>query len=97
MSEFQSNPTSNVNPLARYGYPQVFTTMSPQTPQASRSLWLFLEGGSKPYLIENISISTKVDTLKAAIQHRVKALQDVDADDLKLLKVVSLIPRACAF
>jgi len=95
MSEFQS--TSNVNPLARYGYPQVFTTMSPRTPQASRSFWLFLEGGSKPYLIENISISTNVELLKAAIQQRVKIFRDIDADDLNLLKVVSLIPGACAF
>ena len=84
--------TSNVNPLSRYGNPQVFTTTQP-----SRSLWVFLEGDSKPYLIENISTRIVVDILKGVIQCSLKSLQDVDGDDLKLLKVVSLIPRACAF
>ena len=96
MSEFQSNrpfPTSNVNPLARYGYLPVSSTMSPQT---FRLLWFFLEGGPKPYSINNISIDTNVDQLKVAIHQRVKILQDIDPDDLKLRKVV-LIPRACVF
>jgi hypothetical protein len=95
MSEFQSNTTSNVNPLlARYGYLPGSPTMSPQT---SRLLRFFLEGGPKPYSIA-ISINTNVDQLKATIQQRVKILCDtVDPDDLKLLKVVSSIPRACAF
>jgi hypothetical protein len=65
--------------------------------QQSRLLWFFLEGGPKPYSI-TFSINTNVDQLKATIQQRVKILRDtVDPDDLTLLKVVSLIPRACAF
>ena len=92
MSEFQSNspfPPSNFNPLVRYGYLSVSHTMSPQT---SRLLWFFLEGGPKPYSIDNISISTNVDLLKAAIKGRIKVLRDsdVDADSLELWKVVSL-------
>ena len=69
-------------------------TMSLQT---SRLLWFFLEGGRKPYSIDNISISTNVELLKAAIQQRVKILHDIDPDGLKLRKVVSSIPRVCAF
>jgi len=95
MSEFQPNspfPTSNVNPFARYGYLPVSSTMSPQP---SRRIWFILEGRPKPYSI--ISIDTNVELLKAAIQQRVKILRDIDADDLTLLKVVSLIPRVCAF
>jgi hypothetical protein len=97
MSEFQSNspsPTSKSNPLVRYGYLPVFPPMSPQT---YRLLWFFLEGGPKPYSINNISINDNVDLLKARIQQRVKLLNGIDPDDLKLWKVVSLIPRACAF
>ncbi|KAF8223211.1 hypothetical protein L208DRAFT_550715 [Tricholoma matsutake] len=92
MSEFQSNspfPTSNFNPLVRYGYLPVFPTMSPQT---SRLLWFFLEGGPKPYSIDNISISTNVDLLKAVVQLRVKILHDVDPDSLKLQKLNETVP-----
>ena len=67
------------------------------SPQTSRLLWFFLEGGPKPYSIDNISINTNVELLKAVIQQRVKILRDIDPDDLELRKVVSLIPRACAF
>ncbi|KAF8222703.1 hypothetical protein L208DRAFT_1412889 [Tricholoma matsutake] len=81
MSEFQSNspfPTSNFNPLVRYGYLPVFPTMSPQT---SRLLWFFLEGGPKPYSIDNISISTNVDLLKAVVQLRLNETVPIDPDD----------------
>ena len=64
------------------------------SPQTSRLLWFFLEGGPKPYSIDNISINTNVELLKAVIQQRVKILRDIDPE---LRKVVSLIPRACAF
>jgi hypothetical protein len=94
MSDNSPFPTSNFNPLVRYGYLPVFPTMSPQT---SRLLWFFLKGGPKPYSIDNISISDNVDLLKARIQQRVKLLHDIDPDDLKLWKVVSLIPGACTF
>jgi Crinkler effector protein N-terminal domain len=60
------------------------------SPQTSRLLWFFLEGGQKPYSIDNISISANVDQLKARIQQRVKILHDIDPDDLRLWKVVSL-------
>ena len=80
MSEFQSNS------LARYGYLPVSSTMSPQT---SRLLWFSLEGSPKPYLIDNISINTRVILLKGMVQQRVKILTDIDPDDLKLRKVVS--------
>jgi hypothetical protein len=60
------------------------------SPQTYRLLWFFLEGGPKPYSINNISISDNVDLLKARIQQRIKLLHDIDPDDLKLWKVVSL-------
>ena len=82
------------NPLARYGYIPPSSAMSPQE---SRFLWCFLEGGRTGYSIKNISINTSVDLLKGMIQQKIKSLSDTDADDLKLWKVVSLIPRACAF
>ncbi|KAF8222023.1 hypothetical protein L208DRAFT_1414058 [Tricholoma matsutake] len=65
------------------------------SPQTSRLLWLFLQGGPKPYSIDNISISDNVDLLKARIQQRVKLLHHIDPDDLKLCKlnvVVSIDP-----
>jgi hypothetical protein len=100
MSEFQSNspfPTSNFiprPPLVQHRFPSVFPTMSPQE---SRILWCLVEGDPKPYDIIDIPIGAHVNRLKAAIQQRVKILHGVDADSLKLWKVVSLIPRACAF
>ncbi|KAF8234009.1 hypothetical protein L208DRAFT_1394861 [Tricholoma matsutake] len=62
------------------------------SPQTSRLLWLFLEGGPKPYSIDNISISDNVDLLKARIQQRVKLLHDIDPDDLKLWKLNETVP-----
>jgi len=82
------------NPLARYGHLPPSAAMSPQE---SRKLWCFLEGGQTGYSIENISINTRVDLLKGMIQQRIKRLDGTDPDDLKLWKVICLIPRACAF
>jgi hypothetical protein len=45
---------------------------------------------SKAIRIDDIPISANVNRLKAAIQQRVKILHDIDPDDLKLWKVVSL-------
>ena len=97
MSEFQSNspfPTSNFNPLVRYGYLPGLPAMSLQT---SRLLWFSIEGRPTPYSIRDISISDNVDLLKAKIQQRVQILDGIDPDDLELWKVISLIPKACAF
>jgi hypothetical protein len=95
MSEFQFNspfPTSNFSPrlpLVRYGYLPVFPTMSPHE---SRNLVLFLEGDplAKPYDLFDVPIGANVFRLKAAIKERVKIHHDVDADRMKLRKVVSL-------
>jgi len=67
------------------------------SPQESRILWCFLEGNPKPYDIFDIPIGANVNRLKAAIKQRVRVLHDIDADNMKLWKVVSLIPGACAF
>jgi hypothetical protein len=93
MSEFQTNipfPFNSRLPLVRYSFPPVFPTMSPQE---SRILWCLLEGDTKPYDIFDIPIVANVSRLKEAIQQRVKALRGVDADSLKLWKVVSLNSR----
>jgi hypothetical protein len=69
------------------------------SPQGSHNLVFFLEGDplAKPYDLFNTPIGASVFRLKAMIQQRVKILHDIDADCLKLWKVISLIPRACAF
>ena len=102
MSEFQSNspfPTLNFNPrppLVQYGSPPVFSAMSSQV---FRTLVCFLEGDplGKPYDLVDTPIDANVIRLKAAIRNRINLLHNVNADGLKLWKVVSLIPRACAF
>ena len=100
MSELQSNspfPTSKSTRrlrLIRYRFPPALPTMSPQE---SRSLWCSLEGNPKPYNVFDIPIGTNVFQLKALIQQTIKLLHNTDAYDLELLKVISLIPRACAF
>jgi hypothetical protein len=97
MSEFQSNSPFPFNPrppLVQYRFPSVFPTMSPQE---SRILWFVLEDDPKPYDIIDIPIVANVNGLRVAIQQRVKLLHAVDPDGLKLWKVVSFIPRACAF
>jgi hypothetical protein len=83
-------------PLVRYGSPPVFSAMSSQV---FRKLVCFLEGDplAKPYDLVDTPIDANVMRLKAAIRKRIQILHDVDADDLKLWKVVSLILRACAF
>lgn len=97
MNEFQSNrafPISNSSlrqPLVRYG---ILPIMSPQE---SRTLLCFLEGGSKPYDVFDIPIGASVFRLKAMIKERIKRLHDIDPDDLKLRKVSSLILMACTF
>ena len=100
MSEFQSNspfPTSNSTRclrLVRYGFSPALPTMSPQD---SRSLWCFLESNSKTYNVFDIPIGANVFQLKALIQQTIKCVHNIDAYDLELLKVISLIPRACTF
>jgi hypothetical protein len=97
MSEFQSNRpflTPKFNPrLVRYGLPPVFPTMPLQE---SRRLWFVLEGDpeSKPYDIFDIALGSNITRLKEAIQRRARCLcdSDIEADCLKLRKVVSLIP-----
>ena len=102
LSEFQSNspfPTLNFNPrppLVQYGSPPVFSAMSSQV---FHTLVCSLEGDplAKPYDLIDTLIDTNIIRLKAAIRNRIDLLHNVNADGLKLWKVVSLIPRACAF
>ena len=102
MSEFQSNspfPTVNFNPrppLVQYGSPPVFSAMSSQV---FCTLVCFLEGDplGKPYDLVDTPVDANVIRLKAAIRNRINLLHNVNDDGLKLWKVVSLIPRACAF
>jgi len=101
MSEFQSNrpfPTSIPRirpPLVRYSYPPILPTMSPQK---SRTLWCLVEGDPMPYYVFDIPIGANVDRLKALIHERaIKLLHDTDARHLRLLKVISLIPRERIF
>ena len=67
------------------------------SPQEFRSIWCFLEGNPKPYYVFDIPIDANVFQLKALVQQTIKRLHNTDAYDLELLKVISLIPRACAF
>jgi Crinkler effector protein N-terminal domain len=90
-------PTSNINspsPLVQQRFPPVFPTMSPQE---SRIIWCLVEGDSNPYDIFDIPIEANVNRLKAAIKERIERLHNINPDGLKLRKVVSLIPGACAF
>jgi hypothetical protein len=65
----------------------MFPTMSSQE---SRILWCLVEGCPKPYDIFDIPIDAHVNRLKEMIKQRVKALRDIDAENLELRKVVSL-------
>jgi hypothetical protein len=83
-------------PLVWYSFPLEFPSMSPQE---SCNLVFFPEDDplAKPYNLFDILIGANTFQLKAVIQQRVKILHNIDADCLKLWKVISLIPRACAF
>ncbi|KAF8238155.1 hypothetical protein L208DRAFT_361327 [Tricholoma matsutake] len=67
--------------------------------QVYRTLMCFLEGDplAKPYDLIDTPIDANVIRLKAAIQKRINILDGANPDGLTLRKVVSLIPRACAF
>ena len=100
MSEFQSNspfPPSNFNPrppLVQYRFHSVFPTMSPQE---SRILWCLVKGDPIPYFVRDIPIGANVTQLKELLPEKIDILDGVNPRHLNLWKVVSLIPRACAF
>jgi hypothetical protein len=75
------------------------------SPQESQILWCLVEGDPMPYYVRDIPIGINVTQLKElitlSIVGRLGTLGQEErlskSHNLKLWKVVSLIPRACAF
>lgn len=78
----------------------LFDTAITMSPQKSRAFWCLVEGDPMPYYVFDIPIGANLNVyqLRALIHERaIKLLHDTDARYLRLLKVISLIPRVCAF
>jgi hypothetical protein len=57
-----------------------------------------MEGDPIPYDVFDIPIGANIARLKAMIKQKIECLHDTNPYHLKLLKVISLIPRVqCAF
>ena len=67
------------------------------TPQESQILWFLVEGEAIQYYVCDIPIGANVTQLKELLLDKIDCLDKINPHHLELRKVVSLIPRACAF